>query len=85
MHEERINDKPFYNLLSSFQENRIFLVPQHGSALDLQWGGKSQLLQIPAAFITSFFSQITIEKLIQTLCADKTGEGKGISGSQIDA
>ena len=71
--------------MSSFQENQIFMVPQHSSALDLQRGGKSQLLQIPAAFITPFFSQITIEKLTQTLCADQTGEGKRISDSQIHA
>ena len=48
-------------------KNRISLVPQHASALDLLWGGKSQLPQTPAAFDTPFFSRITIEQLIETL------------------
>ena len=60
-----INNKPVYDLLSS--KNRIFLVLQHGSALDPLRGGESQLPQTPAAFNTPFFSRITIENLIQSL------------------
>ena len=48
-------------------KNHIFLVPQQGSSLDLLWGEESQLLQMPVAFNTPFFPQVTIEKLIQTL------------------
>ena len=35
--------------------------PQHGSALDLLWGGESQLPQAPALFKAPFFKWITIE------------------------
>ena len=45
----------------------IFLVLHHDSALELLWGGESQLPQTAAAFNTPFFSQITIKKLIQIL------------------
>ena len=59
------NNKLVYDLLSG--KNWIFLVPQHGSALDMLRGEESQVPQTPAAFNTPFFSRITIEKLIQTL------------------
>ena len=61
----KINNKPVYDLLNS--KNWIFLVPQHGSGLDMLRGEESQVPQTPAAFNTPFFSGITIEKLIQTL------------------
>ena len=56
---------PVYGLLSS--KNQISVVSQHGSALDLVRGGELQLSQTLATFNIPFFSQITIEKFIQTL------------------
>ena len=58
-----LNKKSFNGFFRN--KNRIFLVPQHGSALDLLWGGESQLPQTPVAFKFALFSVI-IEQLIQT-------------------
>ena len=55
LHEKWINNKPVYDLLSSFWENQVSLVPQDGPVLDLLEGGDSQLPQTPAAFNTPFF------------------------------
>ena len=51
-------------------KNWVIPPPQHGSALDLLWGGESpQLPRTPAVFncLTLIFLRITIEKLIHTL------------------
>ena len=60
-----MDNTPVDGLLSS--KSRIFLVPQHVSALDLLWGGELQLPRTPAAFSTRLFSRTTIETLIQIL------------------
>ena len=54
-----MDNTPVDGLLSS--KSRIFLVPQHVSALDLLWGGELQLPRTPAAFSTRLFSRTTIE------------------------